>query len=232
VPAAGKSVKQRGFHPAENGLIRFLVTLISVLFLTLAAPARAAVTITFYSHDMEMFRGLTTYYPHGFVLLSGTDSAGAAVNANYGFSATSFMPNVLWQPVKGALDEALPDGYLGRSTKHFAFTLSEAQYHAVMDVVEKWRNWPQPSYDIDTHNCVHFVEEIARAAGLAVGDVKKFTREPKEFLQDVAERNAGFLSGMGASPIASSEPPPLPAGNSQALKDRVEELERQRRSVP
>jgi hypothetical protein len=210
----------------KRRIMRLIAALLALIFVAVAAPARAAITITFYSHDMEMFRGLTTYYPHGFVLLSGTDAKGEAVSGNYGFSATTFMPNVLWQPVKGALDEALPDGYLGRSTRHFSLTLSEAQYRAVLEVVETWRSWPQPSYDIDTHNCVHFVEEIAKASGLAVGDVSKFTREPKEFLQDVARRNAGLLSGAAVA----SDPSLLPAAdNAHALKERVEQLERERR---
>ena len=28
-----------------------------------------------------------------------------------------------------------------------------------MAVVDKWKSWPQPSYDIDKHNCVTLVKE-------------------------------------------------------------------------
>ena len=51
------------------------------------------------------------------------------------------------------------------------------------------KNWPQPSYDIDEHNCVLFVKDLAMAAGLTVSDDKKFIHAPGDFLEDdVAQR--------------------------------------------
>ncbi len=209
---------------------RSLLALISLVFFVLAAPAQAAVTITFYSHDMELIGdGLVTYYPHGFVLLSGSDANGRPVQDNYGFSAKNFYPNVLWQSVEGTLDEEpLPDGYVGRSDRHFSFVLSAEQYGAVMAVVEKWRNWPQPSYNIDSHNCVHFVKEIAQAAGLAVSDDKKFNREPGDFLDDVALRNKVFLAQFGIAPSATTaQAPPVTgaSGDGEALQQRLKQLQ-------
>jgi len=38
-----------------------------------SAPAEAAVTVTFYSHDFRMFgAGMMMNFPHGFIALSGT----------------------------------------------------------------------------------------------------------------------------------------------------------------
>ena len=166
-----------------------------IFFAALAAPASAAVTIAFYSHDLRLIDGAGTDFPHAFVTLDGTDSSGAPVHAEYGFSARNIFVNVLWEPVDGALDEGpLSATYMAEATRHFSLVLSDAQYRAVVDVVRKWASWPQPSYDIDSHNCVTFVKEIAVAVGLAVSDDRKFVRQPRQFLADMAARNAGFLA--------------------------------------
>ena len=191
------------------------------------SPARAAVTIDFYTHDFNLVaRGLNTYFPHGFVILRGTTEDGAAVNANYGFTAKNLFINVLWEKVTGELDPSpLPPGYIDGADRRFTFTLTEAQYRAVLATVERWRNWPQPSYDIDERNCVIFVKEIAQAVGLQVSDDRKFVRAPQEFLLDVAQRNAAFLSAQGPQPALAQ---PAQAGgrsSAQALEQRVRELE-------
>ena len=67
---------------------------------------------------------------------------------------------------------------------------------AALAVVEKWRSAPQPSYELDTHNCVIFVKEIAAAVGLTVSDDERFVRDPAGFLDDVKARNAAFLMQM------------------------------------
>jgi hypothetical protein len=194
-----------------------------------AAPAQAAVTITFYSHDFRMFgAGLLANFPHGFVALSGAPDDGTpAVNSTYGFSATDFFINALWEPVEGSLDPSpLPASYMTSADRHFSFALTDAQYHAVVAVVDKWKSWPQPSYDIDKHNCVTFVKELAIAAGLSVSDSPKFIRKPKEFLDDMTSRNAAFLGEHG-NVIAVS----APGGGMDALRSRTQELEGQARAV-
>ncbi len=194
-----------------------------------AAPAQAAVTITFYSHDFRMFgAGLLANFPHGFIILSGTPDDGTApATGNFGFSATDFFINALWEPVEGSLDKnPLPADYVNGADRHFSFPLTDAQYHAVVAVVDKWKSWPQPSYDIDKHNCVTFVKELAIAAGLSVSDSPKFIRKPKEFLDDMTSRNAAFLGEHG-NVIAVS----APGGGMDALRSRTQELEGQARAV-
>jgi hypothetical protein len=198
-----------------------------IALLGVGCPARAAVTIDFYTHDFNLVgRGLNTYFPHGFVILRGTTDDGTPVNANYGFTARYIFINILWEKVTGELDPSpLPPGYLDGADRRFTFTLTEAQYRAVLAVVERWKNWPQPSYDIDERNCVIFVKEIAQAVGLQVSDDRKFVRAPQEFLADVARRNAAFLSAQGPQP-ALMQPAQAGGRNSaQALEQRVRELE-------
>ena len=193
------------------------IGLVVVLLMGFAASAQAAVTATFYSHEFRLVDGLRTDFPHGFVVLSGTTDDGAPVNVHLGFSARNIFIDVLWQPVEGALDdEELTDAYVSDSIRHFSLTLTDAQYRAVMAVEHKWRTWPQPSYEIDTHNCVTFVKELAVAAGLQVSDSKKFIHAPADFLEDVAMRNAALVS-RGATPVNSIS----------TLQDRVDQLRAQ-----
>ena len=205
----------------------FRILALCLMALLAAPPARAAVTVTFYSHDFRMFgAGLLANFPHGFIILSGAPDDGTpAVNGNFGFSATDFFVNALWEPVEGGLDKnPLPASYVAGADRHFSFPLTDAQYHAVVAVVEKWRSYPQPSYDIDKHNCVTFVKELALAAGLAVSDSPRFIRKPKEFLADIAARNAAFLAPYGNVVQVSTS-------GVEALRDRARQLESQVKAV-
>jgi hypothetical protein len=196
---------------------RVLLPVLALAALLLSAPAQAAVTIAFYSHAFRFMDGLRTDFPHGFVTLTGTTADGTPVNTHLGFSAKYIFIDVLWRPTDGALDdEELTDAYVAGAVRHFAFTITDERYRAVMAVEHSWRTWPQPSYDIDTHNCVTFVKEIAVAAGLRVSEDKKFVRDPKAFILDLKTRNAALVGGGPADvPVAAS------------LKDRVEQLQQQ-----
>src|SRR3569833_1949609 len=146
-------------------MVRFLGVV--ALLLGFCASAQAEVTATFYSHKFRLVDGLNTDFPHGFVVLAGAMGDGKPVNLHLGFSAKNIFFNVLWQPVEGALDdESLTDAYVSDSIRHFSVTLTDEQAAAVLAVEHKWRTWPQPSYEIDTHNCVIFVKEIAVVLGL------------------------------------------------------------------
>ncbi len=209
-------------------MVRVWALFLLALFAT-TSPAAAAVTITFYSHDFRMFgAGMLTNFPHGFIALSGTPDDGTpAINGDFGFSATDFFVNALWEPVEGGLDPSpLPASYIAAADRHFSFPLTDAQYHAVVVVVEKWKSWPQPSYDLDKHNCVTFVKELAIAAGLSVSDSPGFIRKPKEFLDDMATRNAGFLAPYGNVLQVSA-----PGAGMDALRDRAQQLESQAKAV-
>jgi hypothetical protein len=194
------------------------------LLLACALPARAAVTMDFYSHAFALVaRGGNTYFPHGFALLSGSMEDGTPVSANLGFTAKNIFINVLWERITGEMDPTpLPPGYVDGAERRFSLVLTDAQYRAVLAVADKWRNAPQPSYDIDEHNCVIFVKELAQAAGLAVSEDRKFVRDPIGFLKDVAARNAPLLARHGnAAPVAVA----APADGTAALRQRVWELE-------
>jgi len=75
---------------------------------------------------------------------------------------------------------------------------------------------------MDSHNCVIFVKDLAAATGLAVSDDPKFIHAPGDFLDDVARRNADFLTHNAIRPPAWSTPD---TGSAQTLQQRVRALE-------
>ena len=84
---------------------------------------------------------------------------------------------------------------IARSTRQFTMTLDDARYRAVMAVVERWRSRPQPSYNLNRRNCVHFVGELAAAVGLRVEYVDRLMKRPRSFLQHVRSLNPQLGAG-------------------------------------
>jgi hypothetical protein len=150
----------------------------------LAAPALAAVEIAFYSRELG-----GNNFPHAFVHLSGTvDGTGEAVDIAYGFTARHISPGILWGSVAGEVVVETPR-QIARSDRQFALTLTDAQYGAVLAIVEQWRGRRQPSYNLNRRNCVHFVAELARIVGLRVENHRELMRRPRSFLQHVLSLN-------------------------------------------
>ena len=155
-----------------------------LLLVGVQAPASAAVEIAFYSRELG-----GNNFPHAFVALHGiVDSTGEQVDTSYGFTAHSVTPALLFGSVTG---EIVVEGarQMARSTRQFTLTLSDERYHAVMAVVDQWRNRAQPSYNLNHRNCVHFVAELARTAGLRVEEVPRLMKRPRSFLLHVRELN-------------------------------------------
>lgn len=189
-PDFQKGAANRQKDPLRKFLLFFL------LFLGLVAPAQAAVTLTFYSRDMHV--GLfNIQFPHGFIVLSGMTDAGVPVDANYGFTATEVTPAIVFGPVDGEIISAKPD-YIADARSHFSLKISDDHYQAVMALIAAWRGAPQPSYDLNSHNCMTFIKATAVAAGLDVSDAPRFMGEPSDFLDDVATRNPGTYNGAMA----------------------------------
>ncbi len=179
--------------------------LVFTLVLVAVAPASATVAISFYSHRFHYAANGVTQYPHAFVLLTGTTDDGEKVDTNLGFSAVtpSYTLAVLG-PLPGALDDVpLRSGYVAEATFHFSFPLTDDQARAVLATADRWRNAPQPSYDLWTRNCVTFIRDIAVAAGLSVAKDNEYRFDPRAFLDDVAARNAAFLMTYDSHPKAT-----------------------------
>lgn len=161
-----------------------------LLLLAVHSPAAAAVEVAFYSHEFN-----DNNFPHAFVVMRGTvDATGERVDTSFGFTAHSITPAILFGSVTG---EVLVQGerQIAHSQRQFALTLSDQRYQAVMAVVEHWRNLPQPSYNLNRRNCVHFVAELAAAAGLRVEQVPRLMKKPRSFLLHLRSLNPGLAPG-------------------------------------
>jgi hypothetical protein len=180
---------------------RFWLLALLLLF-GVQAPAGAAVEIAFYSRELG-----GNNFPHAFVALHGTvDSTGEQIDTSYGFTARAVTPALLFGSVSG---EVVVEGerQMARSTRQFAVTLSDAQYSAVMAVVEEWRNRPQPSYNLNHRNCVHFVAELARAAGLTVDEVPGLMKRPRSYLLHVRSLNPQLAPAIPTAPATATATP-------------------------
>jgi hypothetical protein len=145
---------------------------------------KAAVTITFWSHE------LGNSFPHAFFTLRGTpDAGGAPVDANYGFTARTISPKLLFGPVPGRLDIAKP-GYIDGSDAQFSIVMTDAQYADILALVASWSEGQSDSvYRLADHNCVHFAKEAARRVGLVDLDRPSLMKKPRSYLKAIAATN-------------------------------------------
>ncbi len=182
--------------------IHLAAWLAALLLLLPAAPGWAAVQITFYSKE------LGASFPHAFVTMEGTlDRTGERIEEDYGFSAKTISPAILWGRVKGKVISDHEASYVKASDPHFTLTLTDSEYDAVMATVERWRTAKQPSYDLDTANCIHFVGELAAALGMDGAPRKGLMRKPRSFLEAVTDANRAWLLARGAT-LHRAEPAP------------------------
>ncbi|WP_294030555.1 hypothetical protein [Sphingopyxis sp.] len=165
-----------------RGLRPILLSLL-MLCAGLSFPARAEVIVSFYSHDFG------DRFPHAFIVMKGTvDATGEAVDSNYGFTAVSVSPAILFGSVKGKVESSKPD-YIAKSDRQFDVTVDDATYASVLARVAEWRDREQPSYSLNKRNCVHFVMELAETVGLKVNRKSKLFKKPKSFLVEVRGLN-------------------------------------------
>ncbi len=155
-----------------------------LILAAIGAPAAAEVELAFHGRDGD---GRT--FPHAFITLTGETGPGRVrIDRSAGFTAVRVSMDILAGPVPGAL-QSEPAVLVARSKRYLAVRLSDARFHAVTAAIRRWRAAPQPSYHLERRNCVHFVAEIARAAGLKVPAPGGFWRDPQGFLTALAAAN-------------------------------------------
>ncbi len=166
-------------------MIRAILLSLSLAVALLAVPARSEVLVTFWSHAQD------SNYPHAFLVMRGSvDATGQRVDDNIGFTARSVSPAILIQSVEGRMDR-VSRGYMARATSraHFTLRLDDAQYARLQAFIVRWRARPQPSYNLNDRNCVHFVMEAAALLGLTVNRRSSHFLDPPEFLDEVMTLN-------------------------------------------
>lgn len=172
-----------------TGLCKRILILLAALSGFWATPSFAAVEISFYSRELG-----GNNFPHAFVTLKGQpDSGGPSVDVSYGFTAKALSPAILLGSVGGEVINE-PVSFVAKSNRQFTLAISDDQFRSVMATVERWRTLKQPSYNLNRANCVHFVGEIAQAAGLRVNFTKGLMKKPRSFLLAIAADNKQLLT--------------------------------------
>lgn len=167
-------------------MFRRLAALVALVLLALAQPAFAQVRLSFHSFNGSMMGGR---YPHTFIVLRGTlDETGQAVDENYGYTAVSVGPGILMGNVAGTIMIEKPK-YIASTNVHFTVPISDAQYHAIVAEMRAWRDAPGKAYNLDRHNCVHFIARIAEMVGLRADVPPDLVRKPKAWLNYVTRQN-------------------------------------------
>jgi hypothetical protein len=191
---AGRRISDQGREYPRSLLKRLHLPLAALLLIAWVPGACAGVVLTFYSHDLRA-EGREFLFPHAFVTLKGTTSSNQTVNKSFGFTAVTVSPALLSGPVQGHVTPENPQ-YIAASHPHFSVSLSDKQYRAVLAVVSRWRDRTQPSYNLNSQNCVTFVKEIAETVGLRAARYGYYIQKPGSFLDDLAgEKNAVPHSG-------------------------------------
>jgi hypothetical protein len=165
--------------------------------------ASAAVEIHVYSHEFGK------EFPHAFIVMKGElDATGEKVATNLGYSAIRVTPAILMKSVPGEVDvDIIPDEYIARSQEHFSLILSDEEYRAVMGVVAAWKGRPQPSYNLNGANCVHFVSDILLALHLKGEPRKGLMKSPHAFLTQVtADSQPLILAHVYRAPTPTAPP--------------------------
>jgi hypothetical protein len=189
--------------------MRRIHILLFVFFAGWAATAQAQIEIAFYSKDMA------SSFPHAFVRLTGVDDqTGKQIDDNYGFTPATLGMSILFGNVKGIVESAGPQ-YVARSDRHFALQLTDEQYHTVLAIIDKWRNAPQPSYNLNKRNCITFVAEVAIALGLKAPVLPKLMKKPKSYLNVITDMNSTLISHWPVGPSLAASAPAAPADQSK-----------------
>jgi len=180
----------------EAALFRRLILTISFAFF-FVSPLHAEVILTFYSKE------LGASFPHAFIGLKGTTGPEQTpVDATYGFTAKHLSPAILMGDVQGIV-ESVTESYRKASDAHFSIPLTDEQYGQVLATVEKWRNIPGKSYNLNRRNCVFFVGDIARTVGLTVVEDPKLMKKPRSFTQSIVQLNPWVAEPKLAAPVSA-----------------------------
>lgn len=190
-------------------MFRRLLLSFSLALLFVSSPLHAAVTLTFYSKE------LGNSFPHAFVELSGTTGPQQTpVQSTIGFTAKRISPAILTGSVEGEV-QPVSDSYKRNSNRHFSILLTDDQYARVAAEVERWRSIPGKSYNLNKRNCVFFVGDIAKAAGLAVVEDPKLMKKPRSFTQSIMALNPWVTSADPAVPPVVAAISPAPTAPAQ-----------------
>lgn len=165
--------------------LRTLLAAFALLFI--ASPVWASVTVTFYAHPGARIRGGDLLFPHAYVHASGTlDETGEPVDWAGGFTARSPGPQLLFMSGRGVVAEPEPR-YVSEGKPYLRLTVADEVYRQLRARAEWWNSREGWTYDLRRRNCISFVADLARVAGLQTA--AEPSMKPGSFLQATADLN-------------------------------------------
>lgn len=190
--------------------------LLGLLLALIAGSAWAEVTLTFYAHPGARVRDGYLLFPHAFVHATGSlEDTGDPVDWSAGFTARNPGPQLLFVRGVGVVENPDPR-YVGEGKPYLSLTVSDAAYRAVRARADWWGSPEGSVYDLRRRNCITFIADLARVAGLLTA--AEPSMKPGTFLEATAALNPlAAWRGPGAEtsvPLAVTEPAadPMPDG--------------------
>jgi hypothetical protein len=176
------------------------------LLALIAGHAWAEVTVTFYAHPGARVRGGYLLFPHAYVHAEGTeDATGAPVDWSAGFTARSPGPHLLFARGGGVVAE--PDArYVDEGRPFLQLTVDDATWHALRARAEWWNGPDGSVYDLRRRNCITFIADLARIAGLRTAPEPSM--KPGTFLEATAALNPAAAWREESRVAAGAEPLP------------------------
>ncbi|MFD1787995.1 hypothetical protein ACFSC3_10450 [Sphingomonas floccifaciens] len=167
--------------------VRLWLTALLFSLVIQTVPAAAEVRMTFWSRDTS------NYFPHAFFTLKGTlDATGQPIDESYGFTLNDLNPIALFTAVPAHVDHTNKK-YIRGSDAQFRIAITDAQYAAIKAQVAEW-GAPGSKWSLNKRNCVFFVAEAARRAGLIVVEDKRLMKKPKSFTRSLIALNPGRVT--------------------------------------
>ena len=178
---------------------------LGVLLALIAGQAWAEVTLTFYAHPGARVRDGYLLFPHAYVQATGSlDDTGDPVDWAAGFTAKSPGPQLLF--ARGAGVVAYPDArYVGEGRPYLRLTVSDAAYRAVRARADWWASPEGSVYDLRRRNCISFIADLARVAGLRTA--AEPSMKPGTFLEATADLNPAAAWREPVVPDGGAAPP-------------------------
>lgn len=179
--------------------------LLGLLLALIAGSAWAEVTLTFYAHPGARVRDGYLLFPHAFVQATGSlDETGEAVDWAAGFTARNPGPQLLFTRGVGVVELPNPR-YVGEGKPYLRLVVSDEAYRAVRARADWWNSPEGSVYDLRRRNCITFIGDLARLAGLQTG--AEPSMKPGTFLEATAALNplAAWREDGAQQPPAATE---------------------------
>ncbi|GAA0611308.1 hypothetical protein GCM10009422_02740 [Brevundimonas kwangchunensis] len=186
-----------------------------LLLALVAGQAWGEVTLTFYAHPGARIRGGDLLFPHAYIHATGTrEDTGEAVNWAAGFTARNPGPHLLFGRAGGVVQEP-EQRYIGEGRGYLRVTVTDQVFDAVRARSDWWNSPEGSTYDLRRRNCITFIADLARVAGLQTA--QEPSMKPGTFLEATAALNpAAALNGQAVANETLSGPfiePELPERN-------------------